>query len=69
MSWAKIKRRQADDADGLAAVASGIGEYEIANSCYRLAGLLRRQAQEIDANAPSWPVSEHRRREMEATEE
>jgi hypothetical protein len=42
--WAKIKRGQARDADGLAAVASGIGEYGIANACYRLAGLLRSQA-------------------------
>jgi hypothetical protein len=49
MSWAKIKRRQADDADSLAAVASGIGEYGIANACYRLAGILRRQAEEIEA--------------------
>lgn len=49
MSWATIKRRQADDADRLAAVASGIGEYGIANACYRLAGILRRQSDEIKA--------------------
>jgi hypothetical protein len=49
VNWAKIKRQQARDADGLAAVASGVGEYGIANACYRLAGLLRRQAAEIEA--------------------
>jgi hypothetical protein len=47
VSWAKIKRQQAGEADRLAAVASGIGEYGIANACYRLAGILRRQAAEI----------------------
>lgn len=49
INWAKIKRQQAKDADSLAAVASGIGEYGISNSCYRLAGILRRQAEEIEA--------------------
>jgi hypothetical protein len=44
MSWAKIKRQQAREADALAAVAAGIGEYGIANSCYRLAAILMRQA-------------------------
>jgi hypothetical protein len=48
MSWAKIKRNQANDADQLAACASGIGEYGIANACYRLAGILRKQATEIE---------------------
>ena len=49
-SWAKIKRSQARDADRLAAVASGIGEYGIANACYRLAGILRRHAEaELEA--------------------
>jgi hypothetical protein len=44
MSWAAIKRKQAREADALAAVAAGIGEYGIANACYRLAGILMRQA-------------------------
>lgn len=44
MSWAKIKRNQANDADSLAAVASGIGEYGITNACYRRAGILKEQA-------------------------
>ena len=39
-----VKRRQAHAADDLAAVASGIGEYGIANACYRLAGILRQHA-------------------------
>ena len=43
--WAGIKKQQADDADTLAAVASGIGEYGIANACYRLAAILRQHAQ------------------------
>lgn len=47
MSWSDIKRRQANEADTLAAVASGIGEYGVANACYKLAGRLRREAQEI----------------------
>jgi hypothetical protein len=46
--WAKIKRRQARDADHLAAVASGIGEHGIANACYRLAGILRGQAEGLE---------------------
>jgi hypothetical protein len=57
VSWAKIKRRQADDADNLAAVASGIGEYAIANACYRLAAILRREAVAIetaDAREDDW---------------
>jgi hypothetical protein len=49
--WAKIKRRQARDADGLAAVASGIGEHGIANACYRLAGILRRQAEDLEGGS------------------
>lgn len=48
--WAKVKRGQANEADQVAAYASGIGEYGIANACYRLAGLLRRQATEIEAD-------------------
>jgi hypothetical protein len=57
MSWAKIKRGQANDADRLAAVASGIGEYGISNACYRLAGLLRQQAaaeQEAEKARAEW---------------
>ena len=38
------KKRQAHDADRMAAVASGIGEYGIANACYRLAAILRQHA-------------------------
>ena len=38
------KKRQADEADHMAAVASGIGEYKIANACYRLAAILRQHA-------------------------
>jgi hypothetical protein len=41
----KRKRQQAREADQMAAVASGIGEYGIANACYRLAGILRQHAQ------------------------
>jgi hypothetical protein len=41
----KVKRRQACAADDLAAVASGVGEYGIANACYRLAAILRQHAQ------------------------
>lgn len=48
VGWAKIKRGQANDADRLAAVASGIGEYGIANTIYRLAGILRREAADIE---------------------
>jgi hypothetical protein len=43
--WAGAKKRQADEADYLAAVASGIGEYQIANACYRLAAILRQHAE------------------------
>lgn len=39
-----VKRRQAQNADYLAAIASGIGEYGIANACYRLAFILRQHA-------------------------
>ena len=46
--WAKIKRRQAGEADRVAATASGIGEHGIANACYRLAGILRRQAEDLE---------------------
>ena len=42
--WAAVKKQQAHDADALAAVASGIGEYGIANACYRLAAILRQHA-------------------------
>lgn len=38
------KKKQAHQADDLAAVASGIGEYGIANACYRLAAILRQHA-------------------------
>jgi len=38
------KKQQADEADHMAAVASGIGEYGIANACYRLAAILRQHA-------------------------
>jgi hypothetical protein len=38
------KRRQAHEADSMAAIASGIGEYGIANACYRLAAILRQHA-------------------------
>lgn len=41
---AAAKKRQAEDADRMAAVASGIGEYGIANACYRLAAILRQHA-------------------------
>lgn len=51
INWADVKRRQADEADKVAAVAAGIGEYEIANACYRLAGILREQAAENDRQA------------------
>jgi hypothetical protein len=44
INWARVKRLQALDAEQLAAVASGIGEYGIANACYRLAEILRQQA-------------------------
>ena|ERR1700691_2157017 len=46
--WAEIKRQQARDADRFAAVASGIGEHGIANACYRLAGILRQQAADLE---------------------
>jgi len=39
-----VKRRQACAADDLAAIASGVGEYGVANACYRLAGILRQHA-------------------------
>ena len=42
---ATVKKRQAHEADHLAAIASGIGEYGIANACYRLAAILRQHAQ------------------------
>ena len=42
---AAAKKQQAHEADQLAAVASGIGEYQIANACYRLAAILRQHAQ------------------------
>lgn len=42
---AAAKKRQAREADTMAAVASGIGEYGIANACYRLAAILRQHAQ------------------------
>ena len=41
---AAAKKQQAHEADHLAAVASGIGEYGIANACYRLAFILRQHA-------------------------
>jgi hypothetical protein len=41
---AAAKKQQASDADCLAAIASGIGEYGIANACYRLATILREHA-------------------------
>lgn len=47
VDWARVKRRQAKDADLVAAYASGIGEHGISNACYRLAGILRRQAREL----------------------
>jgi hypothetical protein len=46
-NWTEVKRRQAHDADSLAAVASGIGEYGVANACYKLAAILRQQATSI----------------------
>lgn len=46
-SWAKIKKSQANDADRLAAVASGIGEYGLSNACYRLADILRGEAADL----------------------
>ena len=49
--WAKIKRQQAREADRFAAVASGIGEHGIANACYRLSGILRRQAEDLERAA------------------
>ena len=48
--WAKIKRRQAREADSFAGVASGIGEHGIANALYRLVGILRRQAEDLEKN-------------------
>lgn len=51
VNWAKVKRRQAHEADRVAAIASGIGEYGIANACYRLVGILRRQAENEEARA------------------
>ena len=42
---AAAKKKQAHQADDLAAIASGIGEYGIANACYRLAAILRQHAQ------------------------
>ena len=42
---AAAKKKQAREADHLAAIASGIGEYGIANACYRLAAILRQHAQ------------------------
>jgi hypothetical protein len=47
-SYAKVKRKQAHEADHLAAVASGIGQYGIANACYGLAGILRAEAIELE---------------------
>lgn len=38
------KKKQAHEADHLAGIASGIGEYGVANACYRLAAILRRHA-------------------------
>ena len=51
IGWAKIKRQQADEADHIAAIASGIGEYGISNACYTLASILRQQAEEIEKEA------------------
>jgi F420-dependent methylenetetrahydromethanopterin dehydrogenase len=47
-SWASIKRDQAREADHVAIIASGIGEYGIANACFRLAAILHQQAREIE---------------------
>lgn len=48
-AWIAAKRRQARAADAVAAVAAGIGEYGIANEVYRLAGILRDHAAEMDS--------------------
>lgn len=48
INWAKVKRSQAHDADSLANIASGIGEYGIANIIWRLAEILRAEAREIE---------------------
>jgi hypothetical protein len=45
VTWTEVKKQQAADADYLAAVASGIGEYGIANACYRLAAILRQSVE------------------------
>lgn len=50
-NWASRKRKQASQAEQLAAVASGIGEYGISNANYRLEGILRKQAADIMAQA------------------
>ena len=56
VSWARVKRMQALDAEQVAAVASGIGEYAIANACYKLAGILRKQAAaEVEAAKAAQP--------------
>lgn len=47
-TWARVKRNQAKEADRVAACASGIGEYGIANANYKLAGILRQQAQALE---------------------
>jgi hypothetical protein len=47
--WARVKRQQAHEFDSCANVASGIGEYGAANACWRVAGILRAQAAEIEA--------------------
>lgn len=48
MSWSRVKKNQANEADKVAAIASGIGEYTIANANYRLAAILRKQAEELE---------------------
>lgn len=54
-AWAKVKRDQAFQADYIASVASGIGEYAIANACYRLSAILARQAREIEEEGDGAP--------------
>jgi hypothetical protein len=52
--WPGVKKRQAQKTDQVAAIAAGIGEYGIANACYRLAGILRQHATG-DYSAPVAP--------------
>lgn len=48
INWAKVKRKQAREAEHTGEVAAGVGEHGIANACYRLQDLLTRQAKEIE---------------------